>query len=353
MISKIKFSALALLSIAQSAFSAESLGEAFNNASMTGTMRLGSVQHQNATSEKTSTVALGGYLNMMTDSIAGISLGTTFYTTNALLGKNEEGMFLGSDKQSYSILGEAYLQAELGNSLVKVGRQIIQTPFADSDDIGMIPNTFQGYTLINQDIPDATVIVAKLDRWSGVDSERPERFIKLGDKGVLMAGTVYEGFQNTTLQAWHYQLDEMDLDYLEADYESEYFNVGVQYTDQDNKNRTWGLTAGMEIGDLALHSAYNKVEGIVANGFGGGPFFTSGEDHTIADTPDQEAVLIGAAYKIGDITLASTHVDFDKGANETDYIASYAINTALSFDLIHSDLYEDGKLTRFFVNYNL
>ncbi len=39
---------------------------------------------------------------------------------------------------------------------------------------------------------------------------------------------------------------------------------------------------------LVLDLHYNRVDGVVTNGFGGGPFFTSSEDHTVADVKDQE-----------------------------------------------------------------
>ncbi|MBD3793290.1 MAG: outer membrane porin, OprD family [Campylobacterales bacterium] len=332
----------------------ENLNQALSQADVVAQVRLGAVQSENDAGKKASTLALGGALGVYTKPISGISAGVTFYTTNALLGKNDEVMFLSSEGKSYAIVGEAFLQASLGKSLVRAGRQIVDTPFADSDDIGMISNTFEGYTVVNQDITDTTVVLAKLDRWSGVDSKQSERFTKLESKGdgVLLAGAVFEGIEKTTLQAWHYRLDEVNFNYAEAGYKTERFTVATQYTDQDNDNRAFGLMGCVSMGDWVVSSAYNRVEGMVSNGFGGGPFFTSSEDHTVAEVVDQEALMVGAEYAIGDMTLSCTHVDFDKGANETDYLASYAVGEALSVDLIYADMYDDGKLTRFFVNYN-
>ncbi len=67
-------------------------------------------------------------------------------------------MFLGSNGQSYSILGESYLKFQYGNSSIKAGRQIIDTPYADSDDIGMVPNSFEGYTFTNRDLDNTTIL---------------------------------------------------------------------------------------------------------------------------------------------------------------------------------------------------
>lgn len=330
------------------------MSDIFGKAKILGGLRVGAIEIEDDAKNSTSTLAMGGNLGITTNPIAGVSAGATFFTTNALFGQDEEAMFLSSASKSYSIVGEAYIQAELGKSSIKVGRQIIDTPYADSDDITMIPNTFQGISVVNQDIEDTTVLLASLNRWSGADSPTAEVFTNLQPSGnsVLTAGVVYEGLENTALQAWHYKLDSANFNYLEAEYETERLMLAGQYTNQDNHNCAYGLSGGVVVGDLALTTAYNKVEGQVSNGFGGGPFFTSSEDHTIADTIDQEAILLGTEYNVNDaLTLGASHVQFDKGENETDYLLSYTMNEALSLDVIYSDMYNDGKMSKIFANY--
>ena len=320
----------------------------------TANLRAGAVQIEDDTGAKNSTLALGGSLGVETEAIQGVSVGATFYTTNALFGKDSEAMFLGSTNDSYSIVGEAFIQAQLGKTTLKAGRLTVDTPYADSDDIGMVPDRFEGYTLVNQDIADTTIVLASLDKWAGVDTEQPERFTEMQSSGdaVLAGGVIYEGVEQTTLQAWYYKLDNVNLTYLEAGYETEQFSLAGQYSDQDNSNSVFGLSAGVNFGDLALSTAYNKVDGEVINGFGGGPFFTSAEDHTVAETTDQEAWLVGAEYAYKQFTGGVTHVAFDKGESETDYLLSYAMNDNFALDVIYSDMYDDGKMTRVFANYN-
>ncbi len=319
-----------------------------------GELRFGGVHIKDDIGDKFSTLSLGGNLGIKTDSIYGISAGARFYTTNAIFGKDSEGMFLDSNNNSYSILGEAYIQADLGKSRLKVGRQIVDTPYIDSDDIGMIPNTFQGVTFSNRDIEDTTFILNALNRWAGVDSDIPEKFNRMqnSDDAVVTAGVIYEGIKNTIVQAWHYNIDNGDFNYFEVGYENKKFNLSAQYTTQGSDNSAFGILTGINIGELALMTAYNKTDGVVSNGFGGGPFFTSSEEHTIADINNQEAISIGGEYFINDIDIAISHVNFSKGENETDYMTSYSLNKKLSFDLIYSDMYNDGKMVRFFTNYN-
>jgi len=320
----------------------------------TANLRIGAIQIEDDVGKKSTTYALGGSVGVETKPIQGFSIGATFYTTNALFGKDDEGMFLGSNNNSYSIVGEAFIKAQLGKTTIKAGRQTIDTPYADSDDIGMVPDRFEGYSLVSKDIESTTIVLAWLDKWAGVDSEQPEKFREMQSSGdaVLTGGVIYKGVENTTLQAWQYKLENRNLTYLEAGYETEQFNLASQYSDQDNSNSIFGVSAGVNIGDLALSTAYNKVDGEVINGFGGGPFFTSAEDHTVAEVTDQEAWLLGAEYSYGEFTGGVTHVNFDKGENETDYILSYAMNDNFGVDVIYSDMYNDGKMTRVFANYN-
>ncbi len=94
------------------------------------------------------------------------------------------------------------------------------------------------------------------------------------------------------------------------------------------------------------------MDGEVTNGFGGGPFFTSSEDHTIADVKDQKAWLVGTEYGYQNFKGGVTYVNFDKGEDETDYILSYIFSDDFTIDLIYSDMYDDGKMTRIFANYS-
>jgi len=320
----------------------------------TGELRMGAIQIEDEAGDKSSTLSLGGKVGLKTKPLHGLSAGVTLYSTNALFGKDEEPLFLDSNSKSYSIVGEAYIQADFDKTSIKVGRQLFETPFINSDDIGMIPNTVEGYSLYNRNIPHTTVVLGLLNSWAGVDAPKPEKFTKMQESSddVMLLGAIYKGIENTTLQAWHYKLEHNDWDYLEASYEQEGWSVAGQYANQGDGNTLYGADATYSFKNLSLHTAYNEVHGVISNGFGGGPFFTSSEDHTVHETLHNKAKLMGAEYNVKDITLSLTHVLFSKSEDETDYIVSYALNESLSMDLIYSDMNHDGKMSRFFVNYS-
>ena len=251
-------------------------------------------------------------------------------------------------------MSESYLEGKFFNTVIKAGRQIIETPYANSDDIGMIPNSFEGFKIVNSDISDTEIIVLSLNKWSGVDSPKPEKFNKIQDNGdaINSIGIIYTGIKDISLQGWNYDLSDENFEYYEVGYEGEKFDIALQYTRQGTDNTASGIAGDTEIGNLSLNIAYNSVDGTVSNGFGGGPFFTSGEDHTVDGTENQKATLNGAEYSFQNFTAGVTSISFDKGEDEMDYILSYTQNDKLTFDFILADMNDDGKLTRFFINYN-
>jgi imipenem/basic amino acid-specific outer membrane pore len=330
-------------------------------------------------------MALGGKLHIDTVSWNGISAGASFYTSQSLE-KNEgylsgAGMpFFDGSGKGYSILGEAYLQGQWGNTTVKVGRQEIDTPFADTDDIGMVPNTFEAAVLVNRDIKDTTIVLAHIDRMAGVDAEVPGEFTEINDdNGVQALGISYEGIEGLSLAGWYYNAkDVVKVPYIEAEYETNLEGIevvlGAQYAYMDWEGapaaKVFGasLSAGVESTGLTLGAAYNKSsDGAADDLFGGGPFFTSSEHLTLASAgADGEALMLLAEWDAGiagfeGLTLGAGHLTLEDAAGleskELDLIASYAFNDALSMDIIYSDI--DDKIDsgdklnnlRVFVNY--
>lgn len=357
---------------------AQGLESAFKNATTDGYIRAG-FQHQDE-----GELSIGGKLHLQTAPIAGMSFGTSFYTTNGINDKYNDGIaFFSTDQRSYSILGEAYIQAEIQNTFLKVGRQELDTPYADTDDIGMVPNTFEGLSVVNNDIEDTTIVLAHLQKMSGVDADISEKFTKINSSdGVQAVGIIYEGFEDITLNGWFYNASDFaKLTYLEADYARSFGKVNVgaagQYTiqDYDNSNEVsvYGVnfTLGLEGSGLTFQTAYNKADStngqVAENFFGGGPFFISCEHLTMAESGENgEAYRVGvevdgASYGIEGLgfTLSYLGAEGDDGSdlNEIDLMASYAVNDQLSLDLIYSDMTDNANdsesytNTRFFVNY--
>ena len=329
-----------------------------------GQVRLGYVNTDD-NARNLDSLAIGGRLGYKTNTYSGLSGGGTFYTSQHVGGVNNNNLFFDSNNKGYSILGEAYINAELGQTSIKFGRQEIETPFADSNHIGMIPNTFESLMITNTILPDTTLLASHLHRWAGVDVEpEPENFIKLnGSNGVNVLGVIYNPSDQLNVQAWHYNARTLtNTSYLETSIcLLENLKFGLQYGNQkdgDTNGKVWGLKMEYEISNLILSAAYNDVsDGQIINGygdgFGGGPFYTSAEENSIDGVVDQKASALSLEYAgINKLTLAASHYAFDKSEDELDLIANYEFSESLTADFIYTDLNNDGSVTRFFLNYN-
>lgn len=334
-----------------------------NEHDLFGSVRIGYITVEDDTGNRTDSSAIGGQVGGVSQRWNGFSAGATIYTTQKLF-SDDIGDFFGSDGKGYTILGEAFVQTGFSNTFIKAGRFAFDSPHADTDDIRMVPNTFSGIAVSNQDFQDTTLLLTHFDKWAGVDTEKPEDFTDMnGDYGITAIGAIYAGFDNAAIQSWYYHgHDFAGLFYLEAMYELEYLTIGAQFGNQSNKandhsgpeGNVYGFAASYSINNVILSSAYNDVSGVIVNGFGGGPFFTSAQDHTIEGVEDQSAFALGFEYiGIEGLSLSILSVAFDKGGDEIDYIVRWNIIEDMTFDLIHHDFNEGGSILSASFNYLL
>ncbi len=310
-----------------------------------------------------SSFAVGGHLHIDTKRYKGIMAGATFYTIQDLgLSSSDPNKidpdFFDAGLNSFSVLGEAFLDGKWGNTVFKGGRQVLDTPHADSDDIRMMPNLFSAYTITNTDLKGLTLSAGFIDRMAGWENEfDASKFINLGrvlgrklgvarDKstnGAYMLSASYDGIERLNLDFWAYKFTDFANDiYLEAGYSPDIdkeitLTFGLQYdraVDTGDKlagtidANTWGVNveAGFENVGLTIHGAYNQDSGDTGAfvSFGGGPYFTSLEDQTLdAIGGKGKAYIFGADYKVGlikygELTVGSVYGKF-KADNSSDY----------------------------------
>lgn len=117
---------------------------------------------------------LGGSLIYKTAPYAGFSLTAGLYTSqnlglldmdDALFGRAGKDTFsrydtVGDGDWGMTVLGQAYIQYHVQETDIKLGWQVFEGFLAQSNDTKMIPNTFEGVTLISRDIPDTTFTAA-------------------------------------------------------------------------------------------------------------------------------------------------------------------------------------------------
>ncbi len=339
-----------------------------------GELRAGYITFHDNGSQTTSAYALGGHIHFDTDRWNGMMLSLAAYTVLDL-GINQNPLhtnpdFFGSEGKSFITLSKAYIDGKWANTELKLGRQSLDTPFADSDDIRMMPNFFTAYTLQNTDITHITLqagYIEKMGGWeNGVDSAS---FVDISEvlgtadtDGLYYLSALYD-IDNFSISLWYYHYDDIaDTLYGETGYSYTLphnitLTLGLQYSTTQESGAallgqkdagTFGASFQAEFSSygVTLMGAYNRENGKTGASdlaLGGGPYFTSMEDQTLdAIGTEGEAWMLGAGYDLsmlgienlnfgiayGSFTAKEAHV---YEAKETDIVAEYTPNDAVTF----------------------
>ena len=217
---------------------------------------------------------------------------------------------------------QAWIAGTLGKTTAKVGRMELDTPLAFTEKWNIAENTFEAAVLINQDIPDTTLVAAFVGGSNGdsqntvanaQDGKTPFRGYTaynsgaedllnvagfgagnqgFGGAGAYGFGVVNNSIKALTLQAWYYDVKKVaDAYWLQADANIEGILVGAQYANmklhsdlttnglgapiqgnvnvdtalagQDNFTKTtdaYALMVGYDMKDVAtIKAAYSQV----------------------------------------------------------------------------------------------
>lgn len=182
--------------------SVESFNEMFTKGDVYGRLRsnafLWDWENEQANQAVDNTAwGLGGSLVYKTANYMGFASTLGFYATFPLT--NEEiltsspcktGVKAGKDtfrtgedcsQNAMTVLAEATLEYKMGNTQIAVGRQKIETQLASTNDTKMIPQTFEGITIKNKDLPQTKLELGYLTRQKLRDHDEFHSLMVAGD----------------------------------------------------------------------------------------------------------------------------------------------------------------------------
>jgi len=354
-------------------YAENTLEEAFTNGKVKGEIRSYYFQEDYDTTGRSSNLHFGGFLSYETASFYGLTTGATFQVSSVadISGVNK---FVDDEDASGSVMSEAFLTYTRENSSVKAGRQFIGTPLLAGSGSRMIRQSFQGYTLVNTDIPDTKVVAAYVDRFQGRTdgAGSPGKFTKAFDTNAELgsvtlndgAYTAYlenKSISDLTIQAQY--LDAMDVFasmYLDAKYEfgtsvnlyavGQYIGTNYDATANENGN-FYALRVGgnNDYFNFKLSASENPSDGNVESGLGYGADYSlvgaeidGGYWSYLTDTT---AYQVNVGTTVAKIDLNLIHSVYDTKANgdikETDLILSYDIVKNLNLNILQANF--DGK----------
>ena len=367
-----------------------------------GQIRAGYITFSEDGESRTNAYALGGHFHFDTKRWNGFMIGAEVYTV-LNLGVDQDPIHINGDLfnengKSFILISQAYLDGKWGNSEIKLGRQTLDTPHADSDDIRMMPNYFEAYTITNTDISDLTLtagLIRKMAGWeNGVDSAK---FVDVAETlgtdhadGIFYASASYEGIKDLSLSLWYYNYNDIaNVIYAEAGYSYSFaketsLTVGLQYDSSEETGaallgkqdaNTYGVSMELASEEIGVHilAAYNQDNGetgAMGLSLGGGAFFTSMEDQTLdAIGAPGRAWMIGAGYHFEAIGIEGLNAGIAYGnfkaddaslyeSNEIDVIIDYSFNDIVSLTAAFASVdfkmngTEDYDQFRMLANYN-
>ena len=152
--------------------------------------------------------AIGGHLKFVTDDYKGLNLGAAFYTTNQVdLNQHgtEDPSLLGSKNESYSVLGEAYVEYKLSNTALKGGRLKYSSPMMGADDARMLPNLFEAYVITNKDIANTTISISHVTKFSQGSFGRVYQANKNAANAILASTAGYSAINSDPVDSGKFE----------------------------------------------------------------------------------------------------------------------------------------------------
>jgi hypothetical protein len=194
---------------------------------------------------------LGGSLGVKTGYFWDfLALGATGYTSQRLYGPLDESgtKLLQPDQRPYTVMGEMYTEFRLTDEiLATAGRRAFDTPFINTQDSLMTPNTFEVYSVQgvvgSTDSSNLRFGAGYVDQMKPRNSENFESMATAAgapggvDRGVYVAGANYTKDTLTIGAIDYYSEDIINIEYLEIKYalplpDKMRLQFGAQYASQ-------------------------------------------------------------------------------------------------------------------------
>ena len=290
----------------------DSWDNVFQNVEAYGKVRLGyfggRFKEQTSSVQNSFAAAIGGILGIKSAQYRGFRFNAAAYISQDLPFLYETTQrsndFYTADGRSYTYLAEANVEYMSKYFEAKAGRIAVDMPYANTDDLRMSQNTFEGGWAHLHYTPKLSSQIFYLQRWAGFDSSDVnvsqnefKKFVE-GGRGMVGASIAYRYNDASEASVWIQHIDKMaDILYGEINgvYHFDrfwhlYYGVQAAYIAQREDSgidgNVYGLMFMVHYNDLFVGAASNfarvSAGNSVTDGFGGGPYFTSLDEATIA-----------------------------------------------------------------------
>lgn len=296
------------------------------------------------------------------DLAKGISAGVTAYAVSTLGLENNLVSNVWTTAHNNVVgdsgwIGEAWIAGTLGKTTAKIGRMELDTPLAFSEKWNIVPNTFEAGVLVNQDIPDTTLVGAWVGRSNssgGFGVVAPGgQFSTFGAEGAYAAAIVNNSIKPLTLQAWYYDIVRAAQAYwLQADWDCQLvknLKLGGQFAEVSavsgaKDSKAWAVKGAYTASALNVSAAYSEAD---KNGASGPIQNTAGTESKLyteaywnygyVGQAGAKAFNIAANYDAGIAKLGAQYTDISNNTTNVD-MTGVAVTATKSFGAVDGTL---------------
>ena len=342
----------------------------FENGEVMGQIKTMYAAHKIDRDTNTYATAIGGSLKYELAQYRGFNAGFAFTTTHDvdfLTGEGDKhNYYLSTREGSYTQLSEVYLNYSYKDFRLRAGRQVVDTPLADSDDVRMISNTFEAYTA-SFEFNRWTFMAGKLQQWQGSgtwNARETEGWQNTGDDGAYFGGVALSKVL-LDFNLWYYDFSEdNDIDsttgnianasvYTDFSLHNKFgedflLHTNFQYLHQNESDNSliqssiYGVLVEFVAHGLGFSVAYNKAQRKAGkgsfSGYGGGTLYTNMDNMLIDNISfdrEVEAVVAGISYSHEDFGFLYAYGNFDgdkDSLGQTEHIVEQNIGAEYKFN---------------------
>lgn len=287
---KIILSAAAVMSMATISSAGDDLGKALKEGKFSVDARVFYFNRDFADSTSTiESLTAGGILKYESADFYGVKAGVAAYSSNRI------GGFIDADKGASSgnleagtgdnlnFIGEAYLQYNVDKTMVKVGRQQLNTPILNKNDVRTIPTVYEAAIVENKNIANTTIQLGYVVSQTGFGSkfnDFDKNEANWGDSGLASLYVTNNSFKPLKVRAQYIKMisddyttggAKTDIAYTDYKYLDFKYSVpfgkktyvcaqylGNDYKDQDD-SMVLGAKVGTSFGIVNLAAVYVQV----------------------------------------------------------------------------------------------
>ena len=290
-------------------------------------------------------LAIGGWVGFKTGYFLDhIAIGATGYTAQHLAGAEDKdgANLLGPGQEGYTVLGELYVDIRIMDDLnLYVGRKMFDTPYLNSHDNRMTPNTYEAIVLQGKAKlgNDGATLKYGAGYFDGIKERNSSDFVSMSedmgadvDRGVFSAGALYQKGDFSIGAIDYYCPDIINIGYGEVKLgvpirDNLKPTFAVQFTDQRSVGdelllddgfsvQQFGIQAELPVGHALFTTAFtHNTDGAnVDTSWAGYPGYASSqvEDYNRAG---ESAFLIRAGYEFPWIEGLSAYAMYVNGSD--------------------------------------